>query len=123
MRKINLLLLVLLLVVTSCSNEEQDFIVGKESKNLEDITHVKLYDLVDNQENLVSTDYLKQKWAAEFNEDFTLNKIHFTSFEVLKSLNVETRESIFFLKVTSSDKTVEHGVFLRKIGANKYAIN
>lgn len=111
-----------LLVVTSCSNEEQDFIVGQGSKNIEDIALEKLYDLVGNKEQVVTTNYLKQKWESEFNDEFSLIKTRFNTFEVLESTSEDTGMPVYFLKAVSKDKMVETGVFLRNNKNNSYTI-
>jgi len=116
MKKITTLL-ILLLLITSCSDENQDFIVGQESLTLENISNVELLDLNGNN---VSTNSLKILWEKQMKEEGLIVKLSF--FEIIETYD-EQNKKIFFLKSKSEDGTIETGAFLSKeLGGNTYVL-
>ena len=87
----------------------------KKSGNLEKIANV---DILDYDDNKISTDFIKTKWETELTLK-TGKKVTLDEFEILTTMN-ERGEKVYFLKVSSSDSSISTGSFLIKDSSNTY---
>ena len=108
--KINFILFILgFVLLSSCSNQKTEFNDQIESADLESTIHAQL---LDSNNDIVTTDFLKAKWEREL-EDEGIN-IKLEKFEIIQSFNEHKGVETFFLKAKSSDGTFETGTFLVK---------
>lgn len=106
-------------VFTSCS-KENDFLLNTESNNINEIINVKLVEKNGNNETLVTTDFLKQKWEKLSLEDGY--EVEYEKFQILESIDAKTNEKFYFLKASSKDQTIQTGAFLIKQSDNVFAL-
>ncbi len=113
------ILIFVLFFFNSCSNEE-DFITSIDSISLDDISNVEIYDVAQQKEVIVTTDYLKTKWETSLMEEGVNVKLE--NFRIIESLDKETGAKVFFLLTSSKDKTIETGAFLTKTDNGSYRL-
>jgi len=106
--RVLIVLFVLPFLFASCSKNEADFVDETESTNLESIINVQL---IDDENNEVTTDYLKAKWESELAAEGDV--LELGKFEVITS-SLEDGTPTYFLKVVSTDGTLETGAFMVK---------
>ncbi len=117
-----ILSLSIFLVLLACQKESNSFIVNKQAGTIEEIVNVQLIDAVNDVEIPVTTAYIKEKWESNFNDEFSLKTVAFNSFEIMKTDEEETGKTVYFLKAISDDRTIETGVFLKKINDEHYSL-
>ena len=114
-----LILLLATITLSSCSSEN-DFVLNTESNKINDLLNIKLIEKNSNNESIVTTDYLKEKWEKQSLKEG--NEVEYEKFQILESIDEETDKKYYFLKASSKDNTIQTGAFLIKQSENVYAL-
>ncbi|QRM87930.1 hypothetical protein FG167_01390 [Lacinutrix sp. WUR7] len=109
-------LLTITVFFTSCSKDDQEFIVGQESLKVEEISNVELINLEGDK---ISTNLLKIQWEKQMKEEGYL--VELITFEIIETYD-EQSNKLYFLKTTSKDGTIETGAFLINDGKGTYKL-
>ncbi len=110
--KCSFFLMLLSLVFVACSKNDSDFIVSQESDDINTIVNAKLIDIENSQEIEVTTDYIKDKWEKALKEEGFNVKLD--KFQILETVDETDQSTLYFLKTTSTDGTIQTGAFIYK---------